>query len=254
MKGQTTRLAPRAGFTVLEVLVAALALGIGLVGIMGMQASSGVASRTSYNNRVATQLADTIYERIKRDALEWTSTSTPQPGTWLEQAFVNRVDLVDSPPSGESAEIASWTQFRGVVDPGTGAEIAMLNDLGIPGYRGSNGILSGGSLDPSAPGFVPSSSAGPAAAGLSAQRTRGQRFCAEYRMNDVVADEMVQLAVRVHWPRNVDGEARLSGSCEALSDAGWSRDERARELRTVTVTGTFRKNDLNANAEPPPSS
>lgn len=220
---QHARCRSAAGFTVLEVLVATLMLGIGLVGIMGMQATSAVANRSTYNTRVATELAESIYERVKRDALEWTASSTPPSESWLMRAYNSRLTVAAELPSTPEEEIGSWTR-----DSGTFSKLPMMNDLGIQ-------FLNDGTNT-----------------STSVQQTRGQRFCVEYRMNDIVPDEMVQLSVRVLWARTQAGEDRLGGNCEILTDATIA-GVRNRLFDSVTVTGTFRRNVLNANATLPPA-
>lgn len=102
----------RAGFTILEVLVGVLVMSIGFIGIFGMQTVAIQTNRAAYDRRMATELAETALERIKRDALMWNIAGGWPDGTWLQQ--------------GMSAP-ATWTS-----PPVDGDTAPAFNDLGLP--------------------------------------------------------------------------------------------------------------------------
>jgi prepilin-type N-terminal cleavage/methylation domain-containing protein len=72
-----TRHAQRAGFTLIEVMVAASLFLIGIVGVVYMQSASVRSNQDAYESMVATHFARTWLDRIKRDALGWTAAGLP---------------------------------------------------------------------------------------------------------------------------------------------------------------------------------
>lgn len=102
----------RAGFTILEVLVGVLVMSIGFIGIFGMQSVAIQTNRAAYDRRMATELADTTLERLKRDSLMWNVAGGWPDRTWLQQ--------------GMSAT-SVWT-----APPHEGETAPSFNDLGLP--------------------------------------------------------------------------------------------------------------------------
>jgi type IV pilus assembly protein PilV len=82
----------RAGYTVIEVMIAMAVLAIGTTGIIAMQKVTAVANRDAKNLVIANQIARTWMERLRTDAVKW---NHPSPGsttsdlpetTWLKNA------------------------------------------------------------------------------------------------------------------------------------------------------------------------
>jgi type II secretory pathway pseudopilin PulG len=72
--------ARRAGFTLIEVMTAGALFVIGIVGVTYMQGASVRSNQDAYEAMVATNLARTWLERIKRDGLGWTARGLPDRG------------------------------------------------------------------------------------------------------------------------------------------------------------------------------
>jgi prepilin-type N-terminal cleavage/methylation domain-containing protein len=51
------------GFTILEVLIAAVVLSVGVIAVLGMQTIATIASRSTNNMRNASRLADAEHAR-----------------------------------------------------------------------------------------------------------------------------------------------------------------------------------------------
>ncbi|HEX6240150.1 MAG TPA: prepilin-type N-terminal cleavage/methylation domain-containing protein [Polyangiales bacterium] len=93
MKTRAPRRSPRrAGFTLLEVMIAGAVFTIGIVGVTYMQSASVRSNQDAYESMVATHFAKQWLERIKRDALSWTAPGTPSPAS---MGFTTRT----TPPS-----------------------------------------------------------------------------------------------------------------------------------------------------------
>lgn len=73
--------AGRAGFTLLEVMIAGTVFTIGILGVTYMQSASVRSNQDAYESMVATNFAKQWLERIKRDALNWTAPGTPVAAT-----------------------------------------------------------------------------------------------------------------------------------------------------------------------------
>jgi prepilin-type N-terminal cleavage/methylation domain-containing protein len=201
------RPAGAAGFTMIEVLVAALVLGIGLVGIIGMQTTAAIANQRASDLRVGADLAETVLERLKRDALEWTDVEASfSSDSWLGAGLTD-----DS--------LGAW-QLPGATADGSGeAEAPVFNDLGIP----SNG--------------------GPVASGSEYYREKNSRYCVQYRLTWVIQNELARADVRVLWPSRAAGERLLGGSCAALDDAATiAPADYDQFFEWVRVTGMIRRN------------
>ncbi len=65
---QASRLKASAGFTLIEVLVAALVLGIGLLGLAGIQSLGLRSNQSAIQRSAATMLADEIIDRVRANA------------------------------------------------------------------------------------------------------------------------------------------------------------------------------------------
>lgn len=195
------RLRGRAGFTMIEVLVAALVLGIGLVGIIGMQTTAAVANRRASDIRTAADLAETALERLKRDALDW------RPGevilgtdTWLGLAV-------------DDGGIGQW-----LLPPtrGGAASTPVFNDLGLP---------SGDTT------MVPS----------EYMAEKNSRYCVQYRVSWVIVNELARADVRVFFPSRQAGERLIGDGCSVFADsAALSPNDYDQFFEWVRVTGMLR--------------
>jgi prepilin-type N-terminal cleavage/methylation domain-containing protein len=67
----------RAGFTLIEVMVAASLFLVGIIGVVYLQGVSVHSNQDAYETMVATHFARTWLDRIKRDALGWTAAGLP---------------------------------------------------------------------------------------------------------------------------------------------------------------------------------
>lgn len=167
-----------AGFTILEVLVAVLVMAIGIVGILGMQTVAVQSNRVSYDARMATELAETTLERLKRDALEWTTS-----GLW--PANTSLAWGMNAP--------GTWRLPPATDGPGGGAT-PTWNDMGIANVLDSR-----------------------IGTGMERFAERNTRYCVQYRMDWVRNPSLVRAYVRVLWPRNATGEAAVAGDCSRLA-------------------------------------
>jgi type II secretory pathway pseudopilin PulG len=70
----------RAGFTLMEVLIAGTVFVIGILGVTYMQGASVRSNQDAYESMVATNFARQWLERIRRDSLSWTAPGVPTPG------------------------------------------------------------------------------------------------------------------------------------------------------------------------------
>lgn len=113
MRSGTRQRGARAGFTILEVLIGVLVLGIGLIGVFGMQAVAISTNRTNYDVRVATELADSAMERMRLESAAWVTAGGWPPATWLDRVLATPGIWV-TPPVNAPAGAPTF------------------NDLGIP--------------------------------------------------------------------------------------------------------------------------
>ncbi len=166
------------GFTLIEVMVAAVVLAIGLVGILGMQAVSAITNRRAQDIRVGMELAESAMERLKVDAIAWVGDETVIPSdSWLGTGLTDE-------------NLNAWTLPP--VNPADGQ--GTFNDMGLRGTT-TSALPSGNDY------FVEKSS----------------RYCIQYRLGWVIEGQMARVEVRSIWPSNVNGEATLNGSCENLA-------------------------------------
>jgi len=96
------RLSSDAGFTLIEVMIAAIVLSITVVGFVASHASVVRANRTSRELRAATLLAQNQIARLQRDAMEWTgsASSTGTMGPELSAAVVAGGTTTPAPING----------------------------------------------------------------------------------------------------------------------------------------------------------
>ncbi|MFT6399496.1 MAG: prepilin-type N-terminal cleavage/methylation domain-containing protein [Bradymonadia bacterium] len=181
-----------AGFTIVEVLVASLVLGIGLVGILGMQSSASLTNRGAYDRHTAMTLAETTLERMKRDGLEWSVTTAPGDGSWLQHAISDADENWAQPPL-----------------PAGASNQPTYNDMMLPHVSNAD---------------IPASQ--------FAMAEKNSRYCIEYQIQWVVPGEMARADVRVSYARNREGTGEMGGNCRILSGitdrdrAAWFRSVR----------------------------
>ena len=81
------------GYTLIEVMASVGVLGVGLLGILGMQGASVTANRRAYEVTMATNLARHWQDRLRRDSYQWNYPSADSPtsnlsNTWYLRALV----------------------------------------------------------------------------------------------------------------------------------------------------------------------
>ena len=196
----------RRGLTLIEVLISVLIMSIGLLAVVAMQGATVMSNMTSQDVRSATALAETLIERVKRDAVSWNAgnlSDAPPAGTLLATAWA-----VEGQPTP-----ADWV----MLPASSGAAVnSRFNDLALPG-------------DANAPGM--SSTAARFA-------TTRSRYCAEFRVRDVGRNmsnatspvDSLMIQVRIFFPRDDAGEALLS-DCSSVATNRTNAG-----LRSVTVT------------------
>lgn len=108
LKNSATELRNR-GFTLVEVLVAALVLSIGLLGLAGLQATSQKLGQDSQLYSAAVSLAYSMADSLRANAEEALTTSN------YDLSEANKVDCDEafSPPTGTTAAIdkAEWNNL-----------------------------------------------------------------------------------------------------------------------------------------------
>lgn len=210
-----TRRRREAGFTMLEVLTAALVLGIGLIGILGMQSTSAIANRRAYDMRAAMELGETTLERLKRDAVAWTGDPTAIGAqTWLGFGL-------------DASRVARWTVPPNPVGVSTPP---MYNDMGLP------------NADVTA---VPNT--------RRIFATKSSRYCVQYRLTWVIANQLARADVRVFWANNRQGERAMRGTCAFLTDGSVAEADLPQFFEWVQVAGMVRWNQLGAATGLPPN-
>ena len=181
-----------AGFTLIEVLISALVLGIGLIGILAMQASASLTNRGAYDRQTAMTLAETTLERLKRDGLRWTPTESPREESWLAGAILSADGVWAQPPL-----------------PAGASSQPVYNDMMLPNVSNAD---------------IPSE--------MMAMAEQNSRYCIEYQIGWVVVGELTRADVRVSWARNREGSAEMGGNCSVLTGitdldrAAWFRNVR----------------------------
>jgi type II secretory pathway pseudopilin PulG len=167
----------RAGYTILEVLIGVLVMAIGIVGVLAMQTTSVQASRAAYDARIATELAETVLERIQRDSLLWGQDGNPGnwgSGAWLNSALTGTVtNTWELPPT----------------PVGTVGRSPTFNDLGLAERD----------------------------TGQGAEITRrNTRFCVDYQAQWLRGATFARIVVRVRWPRGREGQGVLRNDCTRI--------------------------------------
>jgi type IV pilus assembly protein PilV len=219
----------QAGFTILEVLVAALMLGIGLVGILGLQATATVTNRRASEMRAAMQVAQTQLERAKLDAVEWTAAGAPANTTTLGQVL-GSMPAAETGTETDPGTVQDYSSEEGWTFRNNAGVVATVNELGLE-------FISDTTL---ANGRRPQA------------MTTGSDYCVATRAFPLLDNEMIRLDVRVFWPKNTAGEAAMAGSCDWFGQARTEADYDTR-FHSVRLTGTVRRNEQGGAAVLPPT-
>lgn len=74
------------GFTLIEVLIAMLVLGVGLLGLAGLQATGLRNSQSAYNRSQATELAYDLADKMRANVAGVATYTTILPGAATAQA------------------------------------------------------------------------------------------------------------------------------------------------------------------------
>lgn len=83
MTRPVTRHRRRAGYTLVEVMMAIAVMTAGAVGVFSLQRATTLGNLEARQMSTATMIARTWLERLKRDALRWTAGSTSAVGVNL---------------------------------------------------------------------------------------------------------------------------------------------------------------------------
>ncbi len=210
---QTTNTSRSArGFTILEVLIGVLVLSIGLIGVFGLQFAAVDSNRASFDIRVATELAETTLERLKRDAIMWQGPGAYEEGTWLDAALGCVTTVSTDPATGVEP-----TRCLPPRPTGASGSDPTYNDMGLP--RVTNNAL-------------------PAAS--SRFMEKNSRYCIGYVSSWIVPPTVATVNVRVSWPRDTEGERLIAGDCSNL--AALTDLQLRQHVASVSVTGVVRSN------------
>ena len=118
------------GFTLIEVLIAALVLAVGLLGLAGLQAASIKNNLSAYNRSQATQLAYDMADRMranKNASLDPATGNVIAAGTYLTMAPADATDqascaTVTGCTGAQMAQndLFQWNAALGTLPGGTG--------------------------------------------------------------------------------------------------------------------------------------
>lgn len=165
----------RAGYTLVEVMVALSLLGIGVTGILSMENAAILANRRAQEMTLATNIARRWQERLREDALMWNAPSNRTTISDLGTDTTYLCQLVGC--AGGSASANQW-------------------------------------LVPAPPAASTESAAHDAFGNEVALGSTAARYCVNVRYNWLRADAaarqgMIRTEVRVWWYR--EGAARQTG-------------------------------------------
>jgi hypothetical protein len=170
-----------AGYTLIEVMMGVALSAIGIIGITFMQTATVRSNQDAYESTIATNFARTWLERVKRDALLWTTLASPPP---VATMFNGR----GNPTSDYFNPSGLWSGPRPFVRAVTEAQES----------SGANyhGIEVGSPSDPLLP----------AGLGNTTVANRDIYYCLHLRFTTVQTDSLGQPAAmavdaRVYWAR-----------------------------------------------------
>jgi type IV pilus modification protein PilV len=78
------------GYTLIEVLASMAVLGTGLLGIIALQGAAVTANQRAQELTTATNIARRWQERLRRDAVQWTTPSQESPTTNIGNSWYLR--------------------------------------------------------------------------------------------------------------------------------------------------------------------
>lgn len=204
----------RAGYTLVEVMVALSMLAIGITGILSLENAALLSNRRAQEMTIATNIARRWQERLRRDAMQWNSPSQRRPLSDLATDTRYLCELVGCVGGGSA---------------GGGA-----NRWFVPRAFGSGATLESAAFDAFG-NDVPVGNA----------RTR---YCAHVRLNwllpqSAIRQGIIRAEVRVWWYR--EGGRRQSsydncGSAAALATMG----SNTTDLSWVYMTSALAGNPL----------
>lgn len=122
------RRARRAGYTMIEVMMAVGVLTAGAVGIMALQSAATRGNFEARQMTTGSQLAQRWVERLRRDGINWRASSTTGDPTILSQTtYLQHVTPAGTPPAwfipvpdAASGESATFDHYGvDVTDPST---------------------------------------------------------------------------------------------------------------------------------------
>jgi len=93
------RLAARAGYTVVELLMSLTVLALGASGVVAMQRVTLESNRYAKNLAIATRVGEAWADQLEADAARWTLTSELLNTTWLKEVGTT---------CSQSAGIKTW--------------------------------------------------------------------------------------------------------------------------------------------------
>ncbi len=207
-----TRSAARAGYTLVEVMVALAVLSVGVTGILSMQNAAIQANRRAQEMTIATNVARRWMERLRRDSLMWNTPSQSNPVSDLGRDTRYVCLLVGCAGGGGGGMGNQW-----LVPPTVGT--AGVGDLESAAFDAFGNDVPIGSTS--------------------------TRFCTNLRLNWLVAQAnnrqgLIRAEVRVWWYR--EGATRNAayancGSGAALGTLGQDITTMHSVYVSTTVTG-----------------
>jgi type IV pilus assembly protein PilV len=97
------------GFTLIEVLIAALILSVGLLGLAGLQAASIKNNLSAYNRSQATQLAYDMADRMRANKNE---SLDPATGNVIAASTYLAMDLADAAAQANCATVTGCSSAQ----------------------------------------------------------------------------------------------------------------------------------------------
>lgn len=89
----------RAGFTVIEVMVALVVIAVGALGIFSLHGATMRGNQNARQLSIATERSHAWLERLQRDGLRWNQQGAA-PSTRLNTTYLQAVDAVWRAPAG----------------------------------------------------------------------------------------------------------------------------------------------------------
>lgn len=164
------------GYTAVEAMMGLTLLAIGAAAVISMQRAAIQGNAEARKLDLATAIAREWTDRLRRDAMLWTTPSPSQANTNYGNARLLSTYL----PAGDTTLHTNWA-FPDVLLTG-----APSPDGVSPGFDILGRDLGGTDLS------------GDPATGTVTRVT----FCVNVRLNWIVVDQLMRAEVRVFWPRS----------------------------------------------------